>query len=100
MSKSKKILIGILIAVLGVVVILNTIMTVILWNAVNSQVQEIPVYENRLIKIDDVGYIRRDMVVPDPDKIEEKGYPEIYDLDELTQREAEAARNYKSKAAD
>lgn len=99
MSKSKKIILTILISVLAVLVILNSIALVILWNAVNSQVQEIPVYENRLIKIDDVGYIRRDMVVPDPDKIEEKGYPEIYDLDELTQREAEAARNYNNKAA-
>lgn len=99
MSKSKKIILTILISVLAVLVILNSIALVIVWNAVNSQVQEIPVYENRLIKIDDVGYIRRDMVVPDPDKIEEKGYPEIYDLDELTQREAEAARNYNNKAA-
>lgn len=69
MSKVKKILLGVLLSVLTLTVIVDTLLLVIIWQSSPRETVIYP-YENSFLKIDDVAYIRSDLVYPDVEKVE------------------------------
>lgn len=83
MSKIKKILLGILLAVLTLTVIANSILLIImLQNLPRETILNSP-YENSFLKIDDVQYICYDLVYPNTEKVE-NGTLKVYSETEIT----------------
>lgn len=101
MEKAKKIILVLVLVILGVLAVANAIGLVILYNgfyalATSKDGMYIPVGSQTYVKIDDVGYIRYDMVGLDAEALED-GSVKFYSADELQEimNEAVIKRNAK-----
>lgn len=99
MTKLKKTALIVLLSILTILVILNSIVLAFMWKRVDNQTEPIFINSDKLVKIDDVGYIRYDVVRPDPAKVE-SGEFRTYDREEITALidDAIAKRDEKNKA--
>lgn len=99
MSKVKKILLGVLLAVLTVMVVGNSILWYIYFNTFPRGI-EINVMEDKYYKIDDVLYIRYDMAEPDPQKVENRQL-KVYEAEDIAKeiQEAIEKRDAKNEAS-
>ncbi len=98
MGKVKKILLGVLLAVLTLAVAGNSILWYIYFTTFPRGI-EINIMEDKYYMIDDVLYIRADMAELDPQKVE-NGQVEIYDALDIAKdiNEAIERRDAKSEA--
>lgn len=95
MSKVKKILLGVFLAVLTLAVMANSVLWYIYFNTFPRGI-EINVMEDEYFRIDDVLYIRYDMAKPDPQKIE-SGQLKTYNAKDIAKEIQEAIEKRDAK---
>ena len=82
----------IVVPLLLILVIADTIQLITFGKYADAHPEEIEVYKDTFIKVDDVGYIRYDMVFPDPEKVE-AGTVKTYNKSEVDALIEEAVAN-------